>query len=79
MGGLYKHKQIKATVKSGNRFKVFTNNNPKDCNDPLAYWNSYYLLQPDLTCFTFDILAILLINTECKHIFSLVKYLITDS
>ena len=37
MGGLHKHKQIKVTVKSGDRFKVFTDNNPKDYNDPLAY------------------------------------------
>jgi hypothetical protein len=35
--GLHEHKQIKATIKSSNRFKVFTDNNPKDYNIPLAY------------------------------------------
>ena len=79
MGGLYKHKQIKATVKSGNRFKVFTNNDPEDCDDPLTYQNSRYLSQPDLARFTLNILAIPLISVECKRVFSLEKHLITNS
>ena len=79
MGGLYKYKQIKATIKSGNRFKVFTNNNPKDYNNPLAYQNSHYLLQPDFARFALNILAIPLISAEYKYIFSLAKHLITNS
>ena len=79
MGGLYKHKQIKATVKSSNRFKVFTNNNPKDYNNPLAYWNSRYLLQLYLAHFILNILAIPLISVEYKRVFFLAKYLITNS
>lgn len=48
-------------------------------DDPLEYWNSRSMSQPDLARFAFDMLAIPATSAECERVFSSAKLLIVDS
>ena len=51
--GLKSHKQIKSIpFGKTNAYQAYIKSDPKETNDPLAYWNSLYLSQPNLTQFT---------------------------
>ena len=48
-GGLESHKQIKSVPLSRtDAYQTYIKSNSEEANNPLAYWNSLYLLQPDL-------------------------------
>jgi hAT family C-terminal dimerisation region len=47
-------------------------------DDPLDYWNSRSLSQPDLARFVFDMLVIPATSVECERVFSSTKLLIVD-
>ena len=79
-GGLKEHKQIKAVpICRTDDYQAYIQSNREDAGDPLAYWNSLYLLKPDLARFALNMLAILLISAEYKYIFSSAKHLLTNS
>lgn len=79
-GGLDAHEQLKGTtVNASDRYQVYATSDPESTDDPLKYWNSRYLSQPDLARFALDMLAIPLMSAECERIFSSAKHLITDS
>ena len=59
-------------------YQAYIKSDPEQTNDPLAYWNSLYLSQPDLARFTLNMLAIPLMSAKCERVFSSAKYLITD-
>jgi len=79
-GGLKNHEQIKSVFRSKlDAYQAYIKSNLKEVTDPLAYWNSLYLSQPDLARFALDMLAIPLMSAECERVFSSAKHLITDS
>lgn len=78
-GGLESHEQIKSVpLCRTDAYQAYIKSDPEEANDPLAYWNSLYLSQPDLARFALDMLAIPLMSAECERVFSSAKHLITD-
>src|SRR5207248_11676842 len=81
-GSLSEHQRIK-TVKptSSDAYQSYINSDPdiKAVNNPLDYWNSRILSQPDPAHFALDMLALPATSAECERIFSSAKLLITAS
>jgi len=78
-GGLESHEQIKLVLFSRtDAYQTYIKSDPEEANDPLTYWNSFYLLQPNLAWFALNMLAILLMSAECECVFSSAKHFITD-
>jgi hAT family C-terminal dimerisation region len=79
-GSLSEHRKIRAIKPPANdAYQSFIERDPEGqaTDDPLDYWNSRVILQPDLARFALDMLALPATSAECERVFSSAKLLIT--
>lgn len=77
---ILEHGQVKVVQPAKeDQYKLYITSDPLAGNpDPLEYWNSHILTQPDLAHFALDMLALPMSSAECERVFSSSKLLITD-
>ena len=81
-GSLSEHRRIKAVKPTtSDPYQSYVDRDPEGqaTDDPLDYWNSRILSQPDLARFALDMLALPASSAECERAFSSAKLLITAS